>query len=825
MRLLELTIGAYYYLFQKLIVSLRYFITLKTLLPNSRIYKKTHFSFLLLVIACSVYGEEGVTISGKIVNERSESISDAYVYFLNTNFATFSDKQGNFTINNVPAGEYTISVSAIGYASVNEKLFVTKDFNSPLVFHLADAVKQLGEIIVTAQKEEQNAQQVPFSLSVLPEKLIDQYRLWKSKDMTAIIPNLLAANPGDGRNVISIRGITSTSYDPAVTTYIDGVSQFTLDTYIPELFDISRIEVLRGPQGTLYGRNSMGGVINIITKQPTDKTEVFAEAGIGNYQASRYCAGMRLPVIKHKLFFGVAALYEDMNGYYFNTYTNKKFDRQYRFGSNYYLKYIASSKWTIMLNLKQLANRNFGAFPLAPSLQEAFSGPFKVNQNAVGKLVDNTINSSLSVNYTLRHFMVSSQSAYQSNYRYYRSPIDADFSPIDGVTIINDYGHKWNKVKVVTQEFKISSVTAPSRIKFVAGVFIFYQEAPNKQATHFGKDAALVGSPDSNYAIINTTTIKDHGVSLYAQSTYEVSNKTDIIAGLRYDYQRSDENILGEYQPDTSPAPIFQTQPDTSAGASYGAFSPKVSIAFHPVANMNFYISYSRGYRTGGLTQLSLDPSQPPLYAYKPEYSDNFEIGSKNTFFKNQLRANISIFYSSITNAQVPTLILPDAITVTKNAGRLSSKGIETELAATLLKGLEANWNFGYTHARYTRLNLSQNGSVTDLAGKRQVFTPDMTSMLVIQYSIPVNKAHSIKLVVRGEWAYLGTTYFDFNNTIRQSPYNLFNSGIGILMKHFEVRLWGRNMANKKYISYAYDFGAVHLGDPKTYGITVKAMF
>ncbi|MFI5185876.1 MAG: hypothetical protein ACHQF0_04080 [Chitinophagales bacterium] len=97
--------------------------------------------------------------------------------------------------------------------------------------------------------------------------------------------------------------------------------------------------------------------------------------------------------------------------------------------------------------------------------------------------------------------------------------------------------------------------------------------------------------------------------------------------------------------------------------------------------------------------------------------------------------------------------------------------------------------------------------------------------MVVIQYSIPVNKVHSIKLVVRGEWEYLGTTYFDFSNTIRQSPYNLLNSGIGILMKHFEVRLWGRNLSNKKYISYAYDFGAVHLGDPKTFGITIKAMF
>jgi iron complex outermembrane recepter protein len=110
------------------------------------------------------------------------------------------------------------------------------------------------------------------------------------------------------------------------------------------------------------------------------------------------------------------------------------------------------------------------------------------------------------------------------------------------------------------------------------------------------------------------------------------------------------------------------------------------------------------------------------------------------------------------------------------------------------------------------------------LAGKRQIFTPDITSMLAFQHGVFINRSHSVKLVTRAEWMYLGTTYFDFNNTIRQSPYHLLNLGIGFLMKHFELTLWGRNMSETKYISYAYDFGAVHLGDPKSYGVRIKAM-
>jgi iron complex outermembrane receptor protein len=142
-----------------------------------------------------------------------------------------------------------------------------------------------------------------------------------------------------------------------------------------------------------------------------------------------------------------------------------------------------------------------------------------------------------------------------------------------------------------------------------------------------------------------------------------------------------------------------------------------------------------------------------------------------------------------------------------------------------LLKGFEATYNFGYTDARYTTLKLSQNGSEADLAGKRQVFTPDITSMLAIQYGLVISKSHGIKLIARGEWIYLGSTYFDLNNNIRQAPYNLLNSRIGIAARHFELMLWGRNLTGKKYIAYAYDFGAVHLGDPGVYGFTIKAMF
>jgi iron complex outermembrane recepter protein len=784
--------------------------------------------FLLILASWLTYcvcpAQDLMNISGKIVDQRSEPIAGASILVLNAQVGTVSDSTGHFQIAKIPSGKYRLHISAVGFASIEKEISASDQKAASLVLILYDAATHLDAVMVTAEKREELMQQVPASISSLSAKQVTEYRLWNSKDLTAIVPNLYSANPGDQRNVTSIRGITSTSYDPAVATYVDGVNQFTLDTYIAQLFDVERIEVLRGPQGTLYGRNAMGGVINIITKPPTNLTEGFAELSIGNYGMQRISAGIRTALVQDKLFLGVAAMYEHLDGYYDNQFNQSKFDKQHGFSGNYYLKYLASHKWSLMLNVKQQLNRNNGVFPLASSSADAFANPYQVDQNAITQMVDNTLNASFSAIYSGNTFNFTSQTAYQSNLRYYQDPIDADFSPIDGITIINNYGKPWNKVKAWTQEFKFTSpANSISPLRWTAGAYFFYQDNPNKQATRFGKDAALVGSPDSLFSIINTTKSKRLGMAFYAQANYSIGKKLSVIAGMRYDYESDKQEILGQYQKDPDPNPIFDTQPDTTGKTSFNAFSPKLGLTYQLDRNSNLYITYSRGYRVGGLTPLSSDPSQPPLYPYKPEYSNNIEIGSKNSFLNNSLRLNLALFYSRITNAQVPSLILPDAITIIKNAGQLSSEGGELELAATLIRGLEANYNFGYTHATYDALSLSQNGGSTDLSGKRQIFTPDVTSMLALQYSIPLEKKSSLQLVIRGEWMYLGNQYFDLANSIQQSPYSLLNTRIGISAKHWGFYLWGRNLADKTYISYAYDFGAVHLGNPRTVGVTLTA--
>ncbi len=784
--------------------------------------------FFVLFAAFSFYGnsQQSYKLSGKVTNTRSTPLPASTVYLLNTNEGAVSDEKGNFSIKDLQAGKYVVQVSSVGYVTMYIDVVLGSSTNEPLNIQLADGGKQLDAVFVSAQKREELLQRVPISITAISSRQVQQYRLWNSNELTAISPNLYSSNPGDDRNVTCIRGITTTSYDPAVATYIDGVNQFGLDTYIERLLDIERIEILRGPQGTLYGRNAMGGVINIITKQPTNSTNGFAEISIGNYKQQRYSLGIRTPVVKDKLFVGVAGMFDKRNGFYTNSFNASSFDKQNSFTGNYYLKYIANSKWAFNLNLKHHNNRNNGAFPLVVGVNQSFNKPFILNQNAVAKMIDNTLNGSFTAIYAGSAFNFSSLTAYQTNRRYYDKPLDGDFGPIDGVTIINNYGNDWNKVKAWTQEFKFSSPAATtSAIKWTAGSYLFFQDNPVKQAVHFGKDAAYVGAPDTDFSTISTTKAKSTGIAFFGQATYAINEKLDLIAGLRYDYENKKYNVLGEYQKDPNPNPLFETRPDTSARANFNAFSPKIGLAYKVAANSNMFSTYSRGYRTGGMTQLSSDPSQPPLFPYKPEYSNNIELGIKNIFCKNRLHLNIAAFITYVNDAQVPTLILPDAITVTRNAGKLTSKGIELEIAATPLKGLQVDYNFGYTDAMYKNLKLSQNGSAVNLDGKKQIFTPNVTSMLAMQYSFDLLAKQQLKLILRGEWVYLGKQYFDLSNSISQNGYSLLNTRFGITSKKAELMFWGRNLGNKKYIAYAYDFGAIHLGDPKTYGVTLMTRF
>lgn len=783
---------------------------------------KTVILFIALCIGMQFMtaGQNKNHVSGKVLDFQNLPVPGATLQILNTNQLNIADENGSFQFKGLPAGKFILKVSAIGYASINIPLSIPS--NEALNVQLTSNNLKLDEVTVSAQKREENIQNLPLSISAFTAAQVRARGMTNIRDIKTIVPNLSAGNPGDGRNVVSIRGIANTSYDPSIATYIDGVNQFGLDTYISQLLDVERIEVLRGPQGTLYGRNAMGGVINIITRQPTNQTRGFAGIDMGSYGEQRYTLSIQTPIIEDRLYLGATGMYNSLNGYYENTVDNTDFDKQRSLMGNYFLKYLANNELSLVLNVKHNANRNNGAFPLTGSIASAFENPFKVSQNAIGQMSDNLFNTSLSISYTGNSLNFSSQTAYQSNYRYYKTPVDGDFSLLDGFSIINNYGKDWNRVQVLTQEFKITSpATIDSKFSWTTGVYGFYQYSPVKQGTHVGSDGELLGAEISNFTSINTNTGKSMGLAAYGQATYALSQAFKASLGLRYDYEHKKLRGFSEFfMDDEDPAVSL---PDQASSASYHALSPTINLAWQLSKDNNLYSSYSRGFRAGGINQTTDESLR--FVSYEPEYSNNFEIGSKNTFLNNRLRLNLAAFYTRLTDAQVPTLRLPEAITLTQNAGKLNSKGIEAELSANPIKGLGLDASLGYTDAKYSALKLADNGEVLDLDGNRQVFTPDLTAMFALQYNYELTDFHKLNLIARGEWQHAGSQYFDLKNQQKQQAYNLLNARVGLSNNTFELFFWGKNLDNKTYVDYAYDFGAAHLGTPRTYGLSLGMHF
>jgi iron complex outermembrane recepter protein len=770
-------------------------------------------SALLLVLG--TLAQVSKDLQGTVTDEKGNPIHGASIVILNTDRGAVSGSTGEFLVKGIANGRYNISVSAIGYASkvVDFKM----DGVNALSIKLSLSSELLDELVVSSEKTEEKQQRVASAVTAISGRQVREFRLWDIKEITGIVPNLYSANSGDYRNVTSIRGIATTSYEQAVATYVDGVNQFNLDTYIPQLLDIERIEVLRGPQGTLYGRNAMGGVINIITRKPGNTTDVYGEISAGNYGQQRYVLAVKTPIIKDKLFIGASGLFEKRNGYYTNEFNAKDFDSQDRFTGNYYLKFLPSSNFSATLNVKHQNNRNDGAFPLNPDKASAFDAPFTLNQNALALMKDDVFNSSLALNYNTSGVRIQSLTAWQSNERIYDAPLDGDFSPLDAISIINNYGEGFNKVKVFTEELRFQSRDLQnSRLKWTAGAFFFTQNNPTKQGTYFGNDAPLLGLPDSDFTLISTNIGENMGLAVFGQLNYKLSEKLELIAGLRYDSEKRKLTVSGEYEKGGS---AFPTLADTSASSTFNAVSPKAGLQYNVGEDNMLYLIYSKGYRAGGFTTLGSDPSQVPLAAFDPEFSNNVELGWKYFIADRKLKLNMNLFYTFVDNVQTPTLILPDAITVIRNAGKLNSKGAEIELGATPIKGLELIVNAGVTDAEYTELKVPKDGQEIDLSGNKQVFSPSYTTLGVAQYSFAVGK--SFNLSARIEARFLGKQYFDLANAISQDSYGLLNARVGVSHRKAELFLWGRNITDKAYIAYAYDFGGVHLGNPRTYGATL----
>ena len=771
-------------------------------------------SLLLLTFFVNAQNSFQVSFNLKFVKNTKLNFNVIDITILNYENLPFESKDGVIRFKGLTKGTYQAIISGEGIASKLISFNVAN--NTEINIELQPLYTSLGDITVNANKRELNLLTFPGAVTSLQTKQIKDMRIWEMSDLSGLAPNFYLANSGDNRNITSIRGITTTSYEQAVVTYIDGVAQFNLDTYIPQLQNIDHIEIIRGAQGTFYGRNAMGGIINITTKKPVNKITGYVDNQIGNFGQQRYSGGLNIPLAKDKAFFGLSVLHDKKNGFYTNTVFNQPYDKQTQTMIDAQLRIYLKNNWSILANHKQYFGRNKGAFPLVNDLTSLFQEPYKLAQNQLAKMIDNSSNTSISIKHKGNGFDLTLQSAYQRNYRFYDNTLDADFSPADIVGIFNNYGKDFNTVSIFSNELRLQSSSSKqnSKLDWTAGLYQFTQTNPGRQANVFGNDAGFIGVPDINFALISNNNSTNNGLAAYASLGYKLSNKFTLSGGIRVDNEHRSMTVSSEYEKE--PNRPFVTFEPQSAKTNYTAFSPKLALQYQAAENNHFYLTYARGFRSGGLSGISSDPSQKPLASYLPEYSNMFEIGTKGMNKKQTIRYTTAIFYNLVTNIQTPLLILPDAITITQNAGKLRSLGIEFELNAQITKGITVQYSGGLTDAKYQTLDAVSDGNQVNLSGNRQVFTPSSNHLIGLQYQAKIGKND---FSIRTDFIQTGTQYFDLANTIKQDSYGVLNMRTSYKIKSLEFSLWARNIGATKYIAYAYDFGAAHLGRPRTVGI------
>jgi iron complex outermembrane receptor protein len=770
------------------------------------------------------------TINGRLIDHQFNPIPNAKVEVLNSVQTTTSNESGFFKLS-FPKGIYFIKTTAPLF-NINTSKIEILDSSVAIVIQLQPSTKELETVVVTATKREESNITIPIAVTSLSAEKVNTQHIWELEHLAALVPNLQYANLGVGyQQQIAIRGISVFSETPSIATYVDGVNALDIAANGMRLIDIDRIEILRGPQGTLFGRNAMGGVINITTKQPGNTTNAQSEISIGNQGLKRFSFGVKTPLVNQKLFLGIAGQFQELHGFYKNDLTSKtdflhqplagtaedgkRMGDETSWYGSMYLKYLHNEKLSIVFNSKFQYDYSTGAsayYQAAENSEIALNTPYTMAVNKLGSNSRWVSNSSIAITADQKKFRIISTTAYQYILQAYKG-IDQDLYPYDlgtGYSFQTKLGDAYPQ-GVFSQELRFTSPSKNSQLKWTTGMYFFCQDYNKRYATVY-EDLALFFGLQPGTEIYKTDQLNT-GVALYGNADYTFKKKWTLNIGLRFDYEHRKSDVARYYSLANGEKSF--SVPDTTLRSHFQAASPKVSLQYSFSEKQNIYISYSRGFRAGGNNMFS----RGKYAQYLPEYSDNVELGHKFSAFKNRLTINSCLFFLYWQNMQLDMQPEP-GVWIINNVGKAMSYGLEVELNAKPVKGLEVDMALGVNNSRYGNFNfLGQN-----IKGNHTILAPLYTFTLGAQQTVPISK--TLSMSVRAEYRSIGKQYFDLTNTIHQPAYHLLHLQAALLHKHFSFAFWCQNVTNTKYLTYAMPgyFKNALINRPRMYGgtLTIK---
>jgi iron complex outermembrane receptor protein len=789
------------------------------------------FTLCLTLCCCTLQNSIAQTLKGTVKSASGEGLASARVVILNSSKGAITDNNGAFAIDNVPQGKQTLSVSRLGYAVQTLSVAITAE-GASVNITLRERSTTLDELVVSAEKREQRLVDAPVAVSSVSAKKIEDTRTVNLSNLTGLVPNYLYQELGVGfQQIQSIRGIQVFSENPAVATYIDDVNNLDILANGMMLTDIERIEILRGPQGTLFGRNAMGGVINIITQKPTNRTQGFAEVEFGNLAQQRFSAGFKTPLVKDVLFFGVNALYNSRDGFWKNDTTGtgatdgsivgKTVGGEKNLYGNLWLQWLPSANFTATLNVKAQRDwsDNTGFFVSQRSETVAFANPDKINLARIGSHERNIINAALTLKYFGEGFTLTSISALQTISLSFK---DIDFPGFYHSFISKQIGEFLPPQQVWSEELRIQS-TGYTRFQYTAGVFGFTQQG-YEPSTNLAFEVA----PNAFSIFRNKS--NNLGLAAFGEASYAITDELKITAGLRFDYERPEATFNGFGDASFAGGVFTQRKPDTTVSGTYTALSPKLALSYKLGESSTVYGSFTRGFRAGGVNAQKLPNGI--RQTFDPEYSNNYELGYKIQTTDNKLSIGAAAYLIQWQNLQFFNLVAPFTY-ARENVGDARSLGVEVEATAIPLTGLQLDASVGVASTAYQDFTLKRvsfvtgQESTTAIGGKRLSNAPASTIFVAAQYTIPF--AQDFSASIRGEVRNIGEFYTDIQNTLLQPAYTLVNARLVLAYTSFSLAFWGQNLTDTRYLAFGNpdtSFGrSVRTAAPRTFGVTLSAKF
>jgi iron complex outermembrane receptor protein len=675
----------------------------------------------------------------------------------------------------------------------------------------------LPPVTVTAQKEPANAQELPVSLTAILESALRDAGIFSISGASIYAPNTWY-NEFTARKLSNpvFRGIGSSPANPGVTTYLDGVPQLNTNSSSIELIDIGQIEFVRGPQSALFGRNALGGVVNMTSVRPSlSKWTGGAIVPFGNYDAIDVRANASGP-ISSTLAFGGAFGFTARDGFTVNSITGNDLDsREATFGKAQLL-WTPNAQWEARVIFSGERARD-GDYALQ-DLESLRANPYEAARDFEGFTHRDILSTTVLARMEGERFTISSTTGFVS----WKTTdlTDLDYTPLPLITRSNA-----EEDFQFTQEVRMASAArAPVRLgdratlKWQAGAFLFSQ---NFDQNAVNTIAPGVFSPLLPFAIDQHSPqaeLDDFGVGFYGQGTATFGDDLDLTAGARFDHEQKDAVLNTFFFPEIA-APVTVDTDD-----SFSNVSPQVALAYRFRPGAMTYVSLTRGFKAGGFNPVSIPGSE----AYGEEHSWNVEGGVKGVWADGRLLTNLSVFFIDWDDMQLNVPVpLSAAQFYIANVGGAHSRGFEAEVIGRPRPGIDLFGTFGYTHARFAD-GSTANG--VDVSGNELANTPEFTSSFGAQITRAINS--TIGVYGRGEAVVYGSFLYDESNTAGQDAYALANFRGGVRSRYLFAEAWVRNAFDTEYIPLAFSYplfapsGFVgEMGRPRTFGISAGVTF